>query len=401
VKIPFNASSGTSLGVEWELMLVDRQTRELRGDALDVLAGMVARAGLAPGEEHPKAKLELLQNTIEVITGICTTVSEATKDLDETVAQLRAVAEPRGLGLMCAGTHPLTAWATQEVSPRPRYERLVEDMQLLARQLQIFGVHVHVGVRSADKAMPIVNALTQYIPHFLAVTASSPYWLGQDTGLASMRSKVFEMLPTAGLPYQLEDWTAFEAYMETLLSTRTISSIKEVWWDIRPHPEFGTVELRICDGIPTLHEVGMVAALAQCLVDKLDAELDRGYVLPMPKGWVVRENKWRAARFGLDAEIIVGESDTVVPLRESLEELVHDLRPVAERLGCAEELARVGPVLETGASYQRQRAVAAASGGDLTAVVDSLLLELEGDAPTALPGLPVLLRATGASGAGA
>jgi carboxylate-amine ligase len=367
-------------------MLVDRETRDLRGDAVEVLAELVAARGLDPAEEHPKAKQELLQNTVEVITGICGTVSEATWDLQQTVDELRVLTEPRGLGLMCAGTHPLTAWDTQEISPKPRYQKLVDDMQLLARQLQIFGVHVHVGVRSSDKVMPIVNALTQYVPHFLALTSSSPYWLGQDTGLASMRSKVFEMLPTAGLPYQLADWSEFEAYMETLLSTGTISSIKEVWWDIRPHPEFGTVEVRISDGIPTLYEVGMVAALAQCLVDKLDSQLDQGYVLPMPKGWVVRENKWRAARLGLDAEIIVGEADTLVPLRDSLQELVHDLGPVAERLGCADELDRVGHVLETGASYQRQRAVAAAHGGDLRAVVDSLLLEHEQGMPAARAG---------------
>jgi carboxylate-amine ligase len=366
-------------------MLVDRETRGLRGDAVDVLADMVASRGLDPAvHEHPKAKHELLNNTLALVTGICTTVSDATWDLQQTVDELREFTEPRGLGLMCSGTHPTTSWATQEVSPKPRYQKLVDDMQLLARQLQIFGVHVHVGIRSSDKVMPIVNALTQYVPHFLALTASSPYWLGMDTGLASIRSKVFEMLPTAGLPYQLEDWAEFESYMETLLSTGTISSIKEVWWDIRPHPGFGTVELRICDGIPTLHEIGMVAAMAQCLVDKLDAELDRGYVLPMPKSWVVRENKWRAARFGLDAEIIVGENDEVVPLRTSLEELVQDLRPVAERLGCADELSRVGLVLETGASYQRQRAVAAGSNGDLNAVVDSLLREHEQGWPTIL-----------------
>lgn len=385
MEIPFCPSPRATLGVEWELMLVDRRTRELRGDAVDVLDEMIAARGLDPqAHEHPRAKHELLQNTVELVTGICETVGDATRDLQQTVDELRAFTEPRGLGLMCAGTHPLTSWATQEVSPKPRYQELVDEMQLLARQLQIFGVHVHVGVRSPDKAMPIVNALTQYVPHFLALTASSPYWLGQDTGLASMRSKVFEMLPTAGLPYQLADWPEFEAYMETLISTGTITSIKEVWWDIRPHPQFGTVELRVCDGIPTLAEVGMVAALAQCLVEKLDAELDRGYVLPVPKGWVVRENKWRAARHGLDADIIVGETDAVVPLRTSLQELVHDLGPVAERLGCPEELSRVGLVLETGASYQRQRAVAAAHEGRLEAVVDSLLQEHENGSPTAL-----------------
>ena len=282
---------------------------------------------------------------------------------------------------MCAGTHPLTDWATQTISPSPRYAKLVEDMQWLARQLQIFGVHVHVGVRSPEKVIPIVNALTAYVPHLLALSASSPYWIGHDTGLASARSKVFEGLPTAGLPYQLGGWDEFERYMETLLSTGTIGSIKEVWWDIRPHPTFGTVELRICDGLPTMQEIGMVAALSQCLVDQLDRELDKGYTLPTPKGWVVRENKWRAARYGLDATIIRGEDEQTVPVRDALRELVHDLGPTSQRLGCVEELAAVEAQLETGASYQRQRAVAAAHDGDLTAVVDSLIAEFDAGRP--------------------
>jgi len=257
-------------------------------------------------------------------------------------------------------------------------------MQWLGRRLQIFGVHVHVGVRSADKAVAITNALTAYVPHLLAISASSPYWKGSDTGLASARSKVFEGLPTAGLPFQLKDWAQFESYMETLIKTGTIGSIKEVWWDIRPHPTYGTVELRICDGLPTLREVGMVAALSHCLVDSFDRELDKGYTLPTPKGWVVRENKWRAARYGLDAGIIVGEDDRVVPVRAALAELVHELRPAAERLGCADELAAVNEVVEGGASYQRQRAVAAAADGDLTAVVDSLLAEFAAGRPAAI-----------------
>jgi glutamate---cysteine ligase / carboxylate-amine ligase len=246
-------------------------------------------------------------------------------------------------------------------------------------------VHVHVGVRAPDKAIHFVNALTAYVPHFLALSASSPYWKGSDTGLASARSKVFEGLPTAGLPFMLDDWAEFELYMDTLLKTRTISSIKEVWWDIRPHPDFGTVELRICDGLPTLTEVGMVAAVSQCLVDMFDREVDKGYTLPKPKGWVVRENKWRAVRHGMDADIISGEDNKLVPVRDALSELVQDLSPTAERLGCLDELLRVQTIVEGGASYQRQRAVAAASGGDLSAVVDSLVQEFES-------GTPVLLR---------
>jgi carboxylate-amine ligase len=381
VQIPFESSARSSLGVEWELQLVDRETRQLRSGSNEILAE------LSPDGEHPKAKHELLQSCVEVITGVCSTVEEATADLAATVEEVRGAADARGLGLMCSGTHPTTDWGTQEISPSERYQKLVDDMQWLARQLQIFGVHVHVGVRSPDKVIPIVNALTAYVPHLLAVSASSPYWIGTDTGLASARSKVFEQLPTAGLPYQLSGWPQFESYMETLISTHTIASIKEVWWDIRPHPVYGTVEMRVCDGLPTLHEVGMVAAISQCLVDTFDREIDRGYTLPVPKGWVVRENKWRAARHGLDAEIIVGEEDRTVPVREALAELVQELGPAAARLGCEEELGRVLGVLETGASYQRQRAAAAAAGGDLTAVVDSLLQEFADDRPTALPVL--------------
>jgi glutamate---cysteine ligase / carboxylate-amine ligase len=383
VQIPFHSSTRSSLGVEWELELVDRETRQLTSGASEILGEM------SPDGEHPKAKFELLESTIEVITGVCTTVGEATADLAGTVAEVSAAAERRGLGLMCSGTHPITDWKTQRISPNPRYAKLIEDMQWLARRLQIFGVHVHVGVRSPEKAIPIVNALTAYVPHFLGLSASSPYWIGEDTGLASSRSKVFEGLPTAGLPYQLSGWPQFEEYMETLLSTGTIASIKEVWWDIRPHPTFGTVELRICDGLPTLSEVGMVAALAQCLVDTLDREIDKGYTLPVPKGWVVRENKWRAARHGLDAQVIVGDDDRTVPLRDALADLVQELGPAAQRLGCEAELERVGDVLEHGASYERQRRVAAASGGDLTAVVDSLLEEFAADKPTVLPVLAV------------
>jgi len=376
VEIPFSSSPTSSLGVEWELELVDTETRQLRSGASDILAE------LSPAGEHPKAKHELLESTLEVITGVCGTVAEATGDLAGTIAELVPLAEARGLALMCSGTHPLTDWQTQSISPDPRYAKLIEDMQWLARRLQIFGVHVHVGVRSPDKAIAIVNALTAYVPHFLALSASSPYWVGADTGLASARSKVFEGLPTAGLPYQLSGWPQFEEYMETLISTGTIASIKEVWWDIRPHPTFGTVELRVCDGLPTLHEVGMVAALSQCLVETLDREIDKGYTLPTPKGWVVRENKWRAARRGLDAEIIT-EDGTVRPVREALADLVHELRPTAQRLGCESELERVLGVVEGGASYQRQRAVAAASGGDLSVVVDSLLAEFAQDRPGA------------------
>lgn len=374
--IDFAASERSSLGVEWELELVDLESRELASAASDILGELRPEGEL----EHPKAKHELLESTIEVITGICSTVAEARADLAETVDLVAAKAADRGLGVMCSGTHPITDWATQTISPNPRYAKLVEDNQWLARRLQIFGVHVHVGVRSPDKVIPIVNALTSYIPHFLALSASSPYWMGTDTGLASARSKIFEGLPTAGLPYALTGWDQFELYLETLISTRTIESVREVWWDIRPHPGFGTVELRICDGLPTLDEISAVAALSQCLVERLDRELDRGYTLPLPKEWVIRENKWRAARYGLDTEIILDRHRTQ-PIREAITDVVDDLVPIARRLDCEDELLGVLRILDVGASYQRQRSIAAANGGDLRAVVDSLLAEMRDGLP--------------------
>jgi carboxylate-amine ligase len=386
VQIPFNSSERASLGVEWELQLIDRNSRELVPGAIEILRE-ICPEGAA---EHPKAKHELFQSTVEIITGICGTVAEAKRDLAGTLAEVGAAADRRGLGLMCAGSHPFTAWQTQQISPKERYLRLVEQMQWMARRLQIFGVHVHVGVRDADKAIPIVNALTQYVPHLLALSASSPFWVGHDTGLASSRTKVFEGMPTAGLPYQLHGWPEFEHYMETLISTQAIESVREVWWDIRPHPDFGTVELRICDGLPTLDEVGAVAALSQCLVEQFDTQLDRGYTLPTPAGWVIRENKWRAARHGLDADIVVDEKGTVRPVRQAILDLVEDLEPIARRLDCSDELLDVERILAVGASYQRQRAVAARHGGDLRPVVDSLLAELRDGLPTQPEPAPVL-----------
>jgi carboxylate-amine ligase len=378
VHIPFNASERSSLGVEVELEIVDRRTGDLASAATDILSELGAAH---PGGDHPKAKHELFECTVEIITGICTSVAEAKDDLGGTLKEVTAAAERRGLALMCSGTHPFSDWHDQRVSPDPRYAKLVNEMQWLAQRLQIFGVHFHVGVRSAEKSIAIANALTGYIPHFLALSASSPYWHGRDTGLASSRSKVFENLPTAGLPYRLGGWDEFEEFMETLVNAQAITSIREVWWDIRPHPDFGTVELRICDGIPTLHEVAGLAALAQSLVEWLDTLVDRGYTLPVPKEWTMRVNKWRAARYGVDADIIGDDQGTRVPVAHAIRDLVEELSPVASRLGCLDELRSNLDVLEHGPSYLRQRRVVEA-GGTTADVVDLLVRELESDEPT-------------------
>lgn len=373
--IDWNSSRGPTLGVEWELQLIDAHTRALRQDAREVLAALPE---LAAGNGTPKLRYELMQSTIELATGICSTVAEAKEDLATTIAQLQRVTSARDMMLTCAGTHPFSNWRDAKMAPVQRYAELVEQMQWLVRRIQLFSVQVHVGLTDGSTAIPIINALSRYLPHFLALTASSPYWNGEDTGLASIRAVIFGELPTAGPPHRLSDWKEFEDYMDTLLRAGTIRSIKEVWWDIRPHPDFGTIEIRICDGVPTLREIGMVAALSQCLVQQLSLQIDRGYRLPSPASWVVRDNKWRATRYGLDAIVITDDSGATAPMRDELYELVRELEPIADRLGCGSELSVVSEVLDQGASYERQRAVMA-DGGALTEVVDALVTEFAED----------------------
>jgi len=376
MEIEFHSSERSSLGIEMELQLVDRESRELSSAASGILAAMAAGH---PGGEHPKAKHELLESTIEIITGVCLTAAEARADLADTLGALRVHTDRAGLELLCSGTHPFSSWHRQKISPDPRYHHLVEQVQWPARRLQIFGIHVHVGVRSAAKAIAIANSLNVYIPHLLGLSASSPFWHGRDTGLASARSKVFEGLPTAGLPYQFSNWEEFQQFMKALMFANAITTIREVWWDIRPHPTFGTVELRICDGIPTLGEVASVAALTQCLVEWMDQRHDRGDALEVQPDWIVRQNKWRAARYGVEAEIIVDAEGHVVPLARALSQLVDELAPVAKKLGCEDELGGVLALAER-PSYVRQRDVLA-GGGSMVAVVDSLVDELKSDQP--------------------
>jgi carboxylate-amine ligase len=376
VDIQFNSSAGSSLGIEVELQIVDRGSRNLKSGASEILR----RLEKERGEPHPKAKNELMESNIELITGICSTVAEARADLEATLAEVRPMADALGLELLCAGTHPFADWSAQDITPNERYHRLVDEVQWPARRMAIFGIHTHVGVRSGSKAIAIANALAGYIPHFLALSASSPWFEGRDTGLASSRTKVFEGLPTAGLPQLLGGWEQFQDLMRTLISAKAISSIREIWWDIRPHPNFGTVELRICDGVPTMTEIATIAALAQCLVEWMDTLDDRGYKLPCPKAWIVGQNKWRAARHGVDAELIVDEHGTLASIRQSIVDLVDELTPIAARLDCESELRHALQILDRGPSYQRQRRWVD-GGATLPDVVDGLIEELRTDEP--------------------
>jgi carboxylate-amine ligase len=376
MNIVFNGSERPTLGVEIECQLVD----ESGALATDTAATKI----LADIGDDRWFKHELLECTIELITDVCPTVGAVRSDLGGKVDTLIKAADKQGYRVLCTGTHPFSAWSDQTVSPDPRYHRLIENCQWAARRLLIFGVHTHVGVRSGEEAIAISNSLGTYIPHFLALSSSSPFWQGRDTGLASIRSKIFESLPTAGLPYQMENWGQFQRFMRTLIGAGTIRSIREVWWDIRPHPGFGTLELRICDGIPTMDELCAMVALSQSLVVWLGERYNSGLDLPTHAAWTIRENKWRAARYGLEAEIIRDEEGNLLSLRRSVGELVEKLEPVAEKLGCCDDLLRINEILERGTSAVRQREVFTKTH-DLAAVVDSLVDEFRSGAIEPLP----------------
>ena len=368
--IEFADSATPTLGVEWEFALVDKHSRDLVNAASELFDLVAERLG-----DQPRVHKELLRNTVELTTGICRTTGEAIDQLAELIAMVRPLADELGVDLYCAGTHPFAEWSRQLLTPGHRYEELMARTQWWGRQMLIWGVHVHVGVRR-EHVMPIVSSLLTWFPHLQALSASSPISGGTDTGYASNRAMMFQQLPTAGLPFQFATWEEFEGYADDLVTTGVIDKIDEIRWDIRPAPHLGTVEIRVCDGVSTLDEMRALVALTHCLVVDLSDRLDRGETLPSMPPWHVQENKWRAARYGLDAWIILDAYSHERLLLDDLADLLTHLEPVAERLGCTAELALVREIPRRGASYRRQREVAVASHGDLVAVVDSVVQEL-------------------------
>jgi carboxylate-amine ligase len=370
--IEFAASERSTVGIEWELACVDHASGELTPAGPEVLARLDD-----PQDDLPQVTGELLTNTVELVSAPHHRVSAAVDDLRRMVERVTEVTDPMGVDLMCAGTHPFSQWFQQEVTPgKERYATLIDRTQWWGRQMMIWGVHMHVGVDDPRKVLPIINGLLPYYPHFQAISASSPFWAGEATGYASSRTMLFQQLPTAGLPPQLAEWTDYESLVADLTHVGVIDDHSELRWDLRPSPKWGTVEIRFCDGLSTSAEVASVAALAQCLVEELSRALDRGEQLPTLQPWFVRENKWRAARYGMEAIIIQDAAGNETLVTDDLRAILERLTPIAADLGCVDELWGVARILDDGASYQRQLKVAAANGGSLKAVVASLTAEL-------------------------
>ncbi|NYE20125.1 glutamate--cysteine ligase [Microbacterium immunditiarum] len=369
--VPFATSARSSVGLEWELMLADGTTGDLVPRAPDVLDA------LADHTQHERYTVtgELLTNTVEVTSGIGATVAAAVDDIADAIAAVRTVTNPLEVELLCAGSHPFAQWYKQGITDKTRYHKLIERTQWWGRNMMIWGIHVHVGVDDVKKVFPIINALSIYLPHLQALSASSPFWAGERTGYASNRSLVFQQLPTAGLPWPLDDWAQFEGYLDDMVRTGVMEDATEVRWDIRPAPRWGTIEVRACDGMSTLPELAAVASLVQTLVEHFSRQLDEGRDLPRLQPWFIRENKWRAARYGLEARVIVDRDGTERPVRDHLRETMEVLADIAVELKCAREFAGLELILSQGASYARQVMVADAADGDLREVVMHLIRE--------------------------
>ena len=368
--LSFAESARSSLGIEWELALVDRQTGDLRSVAERILEATHAEyPGLSAEDEHPYVKQELLLNTIELITDVCTTVEEGVEQLRETALNVMGHCEPLDVDLYSQGSHPFAPPTKQPVSDKERYAELIRRTQWWGRQMVIYGVHVHVGLDEVRQAMPVVDGLLNYIPHFQALSASSPFWSGEHTGYASQRALMFQQLPTAGLPFRFDDWTGFEKCVSDMQHTGVIDDVTEVRWDIRAVPRLGTVEIRVCDGLATLEEIAGIAALTQCLVHSIVERIEAGERMPTMPPWHIQENKWRAARYGLEAIIILNAEGDEELVTDHLERELERLEPVAKRLGCADELRLVEQMMRHGAGYHRQQQVAEAHDGDLRQVV--------------------------------
>lgn len=371
VTLDFAPSARSTVGLEWEIMLADPVSGDLVGRAPELLAALEEESA----DERHTVTGELLTNTIEVTSGVGDSVAQAVDDIAQAIAAVRSATDPAGIELLSAGSHPFAQWYDQQVTDKTRYHTLIERTQWWGRNMMIWGIHVHIGVEDQRKVFPIINALTGFLPHLQSIAASSPFWAGERTGYASNRALVFQQLPTAGLPWPLQDWSQFESYLDDMVRTGVMADASEVRWDIRPAPRWGTIEVRACDGVSTLPELAAIASLVQVLVEHFSRALDEGRTLPQMPAWYHRENKWRAARYGLDARVIVDAEGTQLPVRDHLSQTIDELAPVAVELGCAREFASLHTILDEGASHARQIAVADASGGDLGEVVRHLIRE--------------------------
>src|SRR5919199_2802745 len=354
-----------TLGIEEEFQIVDPQTRELRSHVSEILD----EGRMILGEQ---VKPEMIQSQVEVGTGICRNIAEARADITRLRAVISSLARKKGLRIVAASTHPISQWSEQQIYPDPHYALLIEELQMVARSLLIFGLHVHVGIPDRERQVHIMNAARYFLPHMLALSTSSPFWLGINTGLKSYRSEVFKKFPRTDIPDHFDSYASFQRYIELLLKTNSISNPKKLWWDVRPHPYFPTLEFRVCD-IPTrVDDTIAITALFQAIVCKLDRLIERNLGFRLYRRMLIQENKWRAGRYGLDGKLIDFGKQKEVPVRDLIRELLEFVDDVLDPLGSRQEVEHVHKILERGTSADEQLQVFRETG-DLKSVVDRLI----------------------------
>ncbi len=356
-----------TLGIEEEFQIVDPVTRELKSHVSEILE----EGKLLLGE---KIKPEMIQSMIEVGTGVCANIQEAREDLSKLRCIISGLAQKKGMAIVAASTHPFSKWSEQKIYEGDRYKLLVDELQMVARSLLIFGLHVHVGVPDLDRRIQIMNAARYFLPHVLALTTSSPFWLGFNTGLKSYRSEVFKKFPRTEIPDVFESYQQYQTYVDLLVKMNCIQNGSKIWWDVRPHHLFPTLEFRICD-IPTrVDDTIAIAALFQAIVAKLTVLIDGNLGFRIYHRRLILENKWRAIRYGLDGNLLDLGKQKEVPVKDLIRELLDFVDDVVDPLNSRKEIEHIHTILDRGTSADDQLKVFEESGGDFNAVVDMLMV---------------------------
>ena len=352
-----------TLGIEEEYQTVDPETRDLRSH---ISTDMLEQGKLRLEE---RVKAELHQSVIEVGTRVCHNIEEAREDIYDLRRNLIRLAEENGLVLVAGATHPFADWRDQQIYPDPRYDKVVEDLQLVARSNLIFGLHVHVGIEDREAAIRVMNSLRYFLPHILALSTNSPFWMGMDTGYKSYRAKVFEHFPRTNLPDHFNSYSEFESYVNLLIKTNSIDNAKKIWWDVRPHPFFNTVEVRVCDIPMRAEETVAIAALIQATASRLWKVDERKVDFRQYSRALLMENKFRAVRYGLEGKLIDFGKEEEVPECDLIGEYLAFVDEVVDELDCREAIEHIRTMIRNGSGADRQLRVYRETG-DLKQVVD-------------------------------
>jgi glutamate---cysteine ligase / carboxylate-amine ligase len=357
-----------TIGVEEEFQIIDPESLELRSHVVQLISSAAARG------VGDLVKQEMHQSIVETGTKICENVSELRLEMHRTRSELVLAAESTGLRVAAAGTHPFSSWIDQVISPGERYQNIVEEMGQLARSLLIFGMHIHIAMPDKQTTIDMMNMVRYFLPHLLALSTSSPFWMGRNTGLKSFRTTVFRRFPRTGIPEVFESWSEYENFINLLVKLNCIDTGKKIWWDVRPHPAYGTLEFRMFDTATRVEEAVAIAALTQAIVVKLHRLYTHNQSWRIYRRALIEENKWRAARYGIEGKLIDFGREAEVPMRELMLELMELIDDVVDDLGSRSAVEYIHTILNEGTSAERQLRVYQQTG-DLKDVVRHLVME--------------------------